>query len=194
MNRAILMVVGAGVVLAGPLWAGGAQAASYTSVVDFAGDQNRNSVITWRTVSDNNTNWYVGSYDHQVGFAPPAARVDTANLALTYRHVAVNPTAELWWIHGGSTFKKIGQLIGANGNDWTTSEWALPSDLYTNVTGSTWTLGLAFREYTQGQDSFQLDKSVLSGEYTPVPLPGAALLLGSGLAGLALVGRRRGEP
>ena len=59
--------------------------------------------------------------------------------------------------------------------------------------GDPWSLNIDLKDTTGGTDKLQIDYSTLSGTYstTPVPVPGAAWLLGSGLMGLIGLGRRK---
>ena len=131
---------------------------------------------------------YTFDYSHQVTFSPPAATITSAEIALTHRNNSDNP-GELWFLCGDSCFP-LGELTRSTGEGWVTEAFAIPSSLYSTVQGGEWTLQLTLKETTTGTDKLWIDKSMLSGTYAPVPIPGAAWLLGSGLMGIAGVRRR----
>jgi len=117
-------------------------------------------------------------------------------LQKTSRGVDEPGNGEIWWLDSTSGVK-IGQL-----NKWTeTDKWGSQifdiSSYASGISGSSWTIGFKFIENTTTIDSFKLDKSTLSGEYTiaqtvaPVPEPGTMMLLGLGMFGMAVYGKRR---
>lgn len=131
---------------------------------------------------------FVFDYTHTVTFSTPASSINFAKVSLTHHNNSDNP-GELWFLCGDSCFQ-LGELTRSTGEGWVTQSFAIPSSLFSAVQGGGWTLQLTLKETTTGTDKLWIDKSVLSGTYAPVPIPGAAWLLGSGLMGIAVVRRR----
>lgn len=139
-----------------------------------------------------------------VVFNPQAASVTSALLTVDYAKVG-NTNSEVWIFSssGNSTF--IGQLSGnGNSGNWFSNTFTINNALLSGVSGSNWSFGIKLAESTADIDTFYLDKITLSGEYTevninggnsggnaPVPEPGTMALLGFGMLGLAVFGKRR---
>ena len=160
----------------------------FSDIIDFAASGTQTVGSDTRTVTTvNDDSPFV--YTHSLTFSPPALSIASATLALTHTHVSVN--GELWTVAGGtSTF--LGTLSESNGA-WVTDTFNVPASLYPSFIAGSWSLAVKLTESTSGNDTFDLDKSVLSGTYvtgsdtvaaTNVPEPSAMFLLGFGLIGL----------
>lgn len=161
---------------------------AFSNIIDFAASGTQTVGSDTRTVTTvNDDSPFI--YTHSVTFSPPALSIASATLALTHTHVSVN--GELWTVAGGtSTF--LGTLSESNGA-WVTDTFIVPASLYPSFIAGSWNLAVKLTESTSGNDTFDLDKSVLSGTYvtgsdtvaaTNVPEPSAMFLLGFGLIGL----------
>jgi len=170
----------------------------FSDIIDFAASGTRTVASDTRTVTTINDDSPF-TYTHTVTFSPAALSIANATLALTHTHVSLS--GELWTVTGGtSTF--LGLLSESNGG-WTTDTFTIPASLYPSFVAGSWSLAVKFTESTSGNDTFDLDKSVLSGNYlanaatvtgTNVPEPSAMFLLGFGLIGLRLfISRRVGK-
>jgi len=163
-------------------------ALSFSDIIDFAASGTQTVGSDTRTVTTvNDDSPFI--YTHSVTFSPPALSIASATVALTHTHVSVN--GELWTVAGGtSTF--LGTLSESNGA-WVTDTFTIPTALYPSFIAGSWSLAVKLTESTSGNDTFDFDKSVLSGTYvtgsdtvaaTHVPEPSAMFLLGFGLIGL----------
>lgn len=170
----------------------------FSDIIDFAASGTRTVASDTRTVTTINDDSPF-TYTHTVTFSPAALSIANATLALTHTHVSLS--GELWTVTGGtSTF--LGLLSESNGG-WTTDTFTIPASLYPSFVAGSWSLAVKFTESTSGNDTFDFDKSVLSGNYlanaatvtgTNVPEPSAMFLLGLGLIGLRLfISRRVGK-
>jgi hypothetical protein len=167
----------------------------FSDIIDFAASGTRTVGSDTRTVTTINDDSPF-TYTHTVTFSPAALSIANATLALTHTHVSLS--GELWTVTGGtSTF--LGLLSESNGG-WTTDTFSIPASLYPSFIAGSWSLAVKFTESTSGNDTFDLDKSVLSGNYfanaatvtgTNVPEPSAMFLFGFGLIGLRLFISRR---
>jgi hypothetical protein len=170
----------------------------FSDIIDFAASGTRTVGSDTRTVTTINDDSPF-TYTHTVTFSPTALSIANATLALTHTHVSLS--GELWTVTGGtSTF--LGFLSESNGG-WTTDTFTIPASLYPSFIAGSWSLAVKLTESTSGNDTFDFDKSVLSGNYlanaaivtaTNVPEPSAMFLLGFGLIGLRLfISRRIGK-
>ena len=162
----------------------------FSDIIDFAASGTQTVGSDTRTVTTvNDDSPFI--YTHSVTFSPPALSIVSATLALTHTHVSLN--GELWTVAGGtSTF--LGTLSESNGA-WVTDTFTIPTALYPSFIAGSWSLAVKLTESTSGNDTFDFDKSVLSGTYladaatvtvtaASVPEPSAIFLLGFGLIGL----------
>jgi hypothetical protein len=161
---------------------------AFSNIIDFAASGTQTVGSDTRTVTTvNDDSPFI--YTHSVTFSPPALSIASATLALTHTHVSFN--GELWTVAGGtSTF--LGTLSESNGA-WVTDTFIVPASLYPSFIAGSWNLEIKLTESTSGNDTFDLDNSVLSGTYladaatvtaTNVPEPSSMFLLGFGLIGL----------
>jgi hypothetical protein len=160
----------------------------FSNTIDFAasGTQTVGSDARTVTTIDDDSPF---TYTHSVTFSPAALSITSATLALTHTHVS--SSGELWTVTGGtSTF--LGFLSESNGA-WVTDTFIVPATLYPSFIANSWSLAVKLTESTSGNDTFDLDKSVLSGNYLTTsgavtaantPEPAALFLLGFGLIGL----------
>ena len=163
---------------------------SFSNIIDFAASGTQTVASDTRTVTkvDDDSPFI---YTHSVAFSPSALSIVSATLALTHTHVSSN--GELWTVTGG-TSTLLGVLSESNGA-WVTDTFTIPTALYPSFIAGSWSLAVKLTESTSGNDTFDFDKSVLSGIYLPnsetpaitagsVPEPSAMFLLGFGLIGL----------
>jgi len=175
-------------------FSGSALALTFTNVVDW------NLMGPWqgeyyRVVLD--ASWNPDfSYLHVLDLDPPGLTIESATLSL--RHVGNvsdlwNP--EIWFATTGGGIQ-IGQLSKSRWiSGWTTDTWSLSENILSEMTStSPWSLEVRLSDPTSLPDGLRIDKSVLSGSYTPVPSapePNSFVLLGAGLLGLGVYSRFR---
>jgi hypothetical protein len=178
---------------------GSAVAASYIDYIDTI-DWNGWNVEGRDCKLIDDINWLPGDpypfeYEHNVSFNPPAQNIVSATLTLShYGNYSDWFNPELWFISAtGDGDTPLGNLdVSGWEYGWVDQEFTLPGSLYDTVAGGTWSLALKLEEGTGGcwdWDILALDKSVLSGQYSPVPIPSTVWIFGSALIGL--VGIRR---
>jgi hypothetical protein len=163
---------------------GVASAETFSYTIDFAGGETSNGA-TYVEIKNDFT------YTHTLpGLTTPPDYLDNATLSLRHNGNSDSTNGEVWF-SGTSSFL-IGWLSqSSQSNDWVLDSWVLSSDILDLMESSSpWQLTVDLYDYTTGNDKILIDYSTLAGNYTtnpppaPVPVPGAALLLGSGLAGL----------
>ena len=188
MHKQIVVLILGAVLLLGAPKLTLAVPTAFSNTIDFAASGTQTVGSDTRTVTTvNDDSPFV--YTHLVTFVPSAASIVSATLALTHTHVSVN--GELWSITGG-TSTLLGTLSESNGA-WVTDTFTIPTGLYPSFVAGSWSLAVKLTESTSGNDTFDFDKSILSGTYLPnsatptgssVPEPSAMFLLGFGLIGL----------
>lgn len=175
----------------------------FTSTLDFFGSEIVGDDVTYLQINDGNSSAFTFSYSHTLPLSNPPYTLSSANLSLIHSYTGQG--SEAWFVYRNEndtldTLNKIpiGVLTAPNsGNEWTTSELNLGQNILGIISsGDTiWELQVVLQEGSPGTDWFRLDQSILSGTVTSttsaVPLPGAAILLGSGLIGIAGLKRNR---
>lgn len=131
---------------------------------------------------------YLYTISHDLTFDPEAKEITSATIVLSHYGNSGSDTGELWWLYGGSEIS-LGKLEESNGG-WNDQLFTIAPAYYNGVTGDSWSLVLTLAETTSGTDRLWLDQSVLSVEYSAVPVPDTLLLFGSGLAGLVFFSRK----
>lgn len=178
MRRIILLMV----TLLG--LAGTAQADYFFDLKDFSGKLQKGRDALQLSGGGS---WYKYTYTHDLILTPEAAAITSASLLLS--HYGNSGNGELWLLYGENE-ERIGALSVSNAS-WNDQVFTIPAELYSGISGELWNLVLVLNESTPGTDNLWIDKSELYGTYSPVPVPAAGLLLGSGLIGGALLRKRK---
>jgi len=170
--------------------AGAASAATFSDTMDFAGDGTSDGA-TYIQIED------VYSYKHTLpGLTTPPDYLESATLWLRHNGNS-NTKGEVWFSAEGGSGILVGRLSeSSEDNKWVIDRWDLSEPiLYLMESSTPWELTVDLYDTTSGTDKIILDYSILEGTYTinpspnPVPVPGAAVLLGSALTGI--IGMRR---
>lgn len=167
-------------------WLAAAEAETFSDVVDFPnlGNSKDDSGSSFVMVQG------MLEYDHLLDFKYKS--IDTASLAIR----ASNPGLqnELWVVNADQEL-----LVGGLGtsNDWVTYTFTLDNTVRGLLASDAKLVIKVSDSVSGGSNNLKLSWSEISGTYTPVPnttpvpIPSAVLLLGSGLAGLGIFGRRK---
>ena len=141
---------------------------------------------TWNSPYEFNDSF---SYTHSLSLSPLAANLDSASLSIKYSRAN---TGEQWSVVSlyAAPELKIGDLKTQNNQGFSTQAFTLSSNILTQIKNAGWNLTIELREGTSGADNLKISESIFSGTYTPVPVPAALWLLGSGLIGLIAIRRR----
>ena len=150
------------------------------------------SVKKFNEVIGNTSRSYTFEWNQTLNFSPNIS-ITSASLSLDY--YGLGDSTETWTLNDDNG-KLIGILSNTNNtkNIHTAQVFEI-MDLVDSVNGKhkTFKLTLQLQENTLGRDNLNLVSSTItaSDKVPPVPIPGAALLLGSGLLGLIGIGSRR---
>lgn len=198
MKKTLTLLIGFTIIALG---SEASHATSFSNTVDFSGT-GTDGVRTYLSIGDEtNNNNFDYNYSHNVEFNPAAVKVNSAQIILSHTQNNDNGTNEIWILFDG-TATSIGRLSNS-GNSWVDQTFTLSETLFSAISGGTWSFALDLEESTNANDRFWIDKSILSGDYTPdgapvdsapvapVPEPGTMMLLGAGFLGLAIYGKRR---
>jgi hypothetical protein len=169
----------------------------------------------------NNADGFTAPFNLSVSFTPLLGSFISSNLDITYSEVsATDEIWAAWSSNTGGVptpdnplgYVSLGQLVGNTDTSQHTQTFGLAS-LRPSIPADgldSWTLYVAFRETTAGTDKMTLWNMSTYGDYnayvapvvinpppsgdpSPIhaPEPGTLLLLGSGLIGLSIFGRKR---
>ncbi|MBU4185846.1 MAG: VPLPA-CTERM sorting domain-containing protein [Proteobacteria bacterium] len=158
---------------------GKAEAASFS---DTLSNWNEFGNVNHYNVTDS------GSYTHDLtDNIPNGSKLESAYLTLDYSGIS---PGESWNVKTDDGNIWIGTLVkltcGTNSAQFELNQNALDEIM------KNWTLTVWLSDTdTSVSNKMNLSQSTLCGEYTPVPIPGSALLLGSGVLCLVVIGRRR---
>lgn len=169
------------------------------------------------TFGNSSDNFYQTIFQQTISFNPLLDSFISANLDVTYSDIAT--TGELFAVYlsktGGTPapgnlldYISVGTLPGFDGPAKQTKTFDLSGVLPTIPADGldSWTLYVAFRETTAGNDKMTLWNLTTYGEYSeyvptatpnedptpvPTPEPSTMALLGLGLAGIGIAARRR---
>jgi hypothetical protein len=158
------------------------------SVFESVVDWNTDSGIKGRTAMQISDSTFPSGFEfsHIVSFNPPAFSINSATLSLSHYGNSAN-SGELWALSAsGNIF--IANLVESK--VWVDQIFALPAEIYSLISGNTWSIAIKLSDNTLGEDKLWIDKSALTGEYTPVPIPSAAWLLAPSLLGLVALRRK----
>jgi hypothetical protein len=154
-----------------------------------------NEQTTYEVIT-NNTSYYLSL----LNLDPPALTIDTFE-PLTVRHkMNSHNSSEQWQLWCGPTVAEQNILLGVlttNSNtNWKQDAFNLPLAAQ-QIMQSTFTLYLSLHETHNDGQTIWLDKSDLTGWYTPyqeqnpIPEPMTLMLVGSGLLGLGALRRKK---
>ena len=161
--------------------AASSRAALFSSNVNFSGSGTYDDQDYRELIGKRSTISYV--FGHTVRFSPAAEALSSISLTLSHHGNSNSTSGELWIVYDSSR-TLLGTLSDSTGLDWVEQAFVVPVGIVYQKGGGLWSFALKVQNSTPGAGPVIIDRSVLSGTYTPVPLPPALFLFGSGLSGL----------
>ena len=150
MNRLFALLTGLGFVF---FMAGNSNADLFSSTVNLSesGTSHDQEYLELSGSGDP----YIFSITQNTAFPTSAAAATSAQIVLTHRGNSNKP-GELWFLYANES-SLVGQLWNSTkGDDWVEQVFTIPAEVYSQVSGGSWTLQLKLLENTTGTDKLQI--------------------------------------